>query len=176
MAGRYGARHGRARAAVFSADRHHPLQLRGGRPWNYAKLIAPFDIPVHPDSATLNRMRDTLDARFVPVYRINQLLADSIARALPPGPQRASVATRLRRIYASGVVDADTRRRIADGSLRRVRILDKNILSEMSTAAFNSPVDIYRRLDSLAPDSAMRGYLAGALPTLLPPQHCVRFA
>ena len=74
-----------------------------GRPWNYAKLIAPFDIPVHPDSATLNRMRDTLDARFVPVYRINQLLADSIARALPPGPQRASVATRLRRIYASGV-------------------------------------------------------------------------
>lgn len=140
-----------------------------GRPWNYAKLIAPFDIPVHPDSATLNRMRDTLDARFVPVYRINQLLADSIARALPPGPQRASVATRLRRIYASGVVDADTRRRIADGSLRRVRILDKNILSEMSTAAFNSPVDIYRRLDSLATDSAMRGYLAGALPTLLRP-------
>ncbi len=24
--------HGRARAAVFSADRHHPLQLRGGAP------------------------------------------------------------------------------------------------------------------------------------------------
>ena len=23
-----------------------------GRPWNYSKLIAPFDIPVHPDSAT----------------------------------------------------------------------------------------------------------------------------
>ena len=150
------------------ADTTH-YKYEEGRPWNYAKLIAPFDIPVHPDSATLHRMRDTLDARFVPVFRINQLLADSIAAALPSGPHRQATASRLRRIYASGVVDSDTRRRISAGSLSRVRVLDKNILSEISTAAFTSPAEIYRRLDSLAVDSAHRRYLAASLPTLLRP-------
>lgn len=140
-----------------------------GRPWNYAKLIAPFDIPVHPDSATLHRMRDTLDARFVPVFHINQLLIDSIVGALPAGPHRQGTATRLRRAYASGVVDAETSRRIAAGSLPRVRVLDKNILSEMSTASFASPADIYRRLDSTSTDSAARRYMASVLPTLLRP-------
>lgn len=57
-----------------------------GRPWNYAQLIAPFDIPVHPDSLTLQRARDTLDAHFIPIYALNQLKADSIVRAIPPPP------------------------------------------------------------------------------------------
>ncbi len=150
------------------ADTTH-YKYEEGRPWNYAKLIAPFDIPVHPDSATLHRMRDTLDAHFVPVFRINQLLADSIAAALPAGPHRAPTASRIRRLYASGVVDAETRRHIAEGSLNRVRILDKNILSEISTSAFTSPAEIYRRMDSTASDSALRRYMASALPTLLRP-------
>ena len=30
-----------------------------GRPWNYSKLIAPFDIPVHPDSATIIAARQS---------------------------------------------------------------------------------------------------------------------
>ena len=57
-----------------------------GRPWNYAQLIAPFDIPVHPDSLTLQRARDTLDAHFIPIYALNQLKADSIVRAIPASP------------------------------------------------------------------------------------------
>ncbi|MDE6269776.1 MAG: HDIG domain-containing protein [Muribaculaceae bacterium] len=150
------------------ADTTH-YKYEEGRPWNYAKLIAPFDIPVHPDSATLRRMRDTLDAHFVPVYRINQLLVDSIVSELPAGSHRQATANRLRRIYSSGVVDIETRHKVADGKLPRVRILDKNILSEMSTSAFLSPADIYMRLDSTATDSTMRHYLADALPALLRP-------
>lgn len=150
------------------ADTTH-YKYEEGRPWNYAKLIAPFDIPVHPDSATLRRMRDTLDAHFVPVYRINQLLVDSIVRELPAGSHRQATANRLRRIYSSGVVDSETRQKIAAGSLPRVRILDKNVLSEMSTSAFSSPADIYMRLDSSAADSATRHYLTEALPAVLRP-------
>ena len=32
---------------------HYNYELN--RPWNYAKLIAPFDIPIHADSATIRR-------------------------------------------------------------------------------------------------------------------------
>lgn len=123
-----------------------------GRPWNYAQLIAPFDIPVHPDSMTLQRARDTLDAHFVPIYELNQLKADSIVRALPasPGNNHASrVGSAVRRLYADGVVDTDTREQIRSGRLPKVRILEKNILSEMSTADFLSPREVYTALDSL---------------------------
>lgn len=121
-----------------------------GRPWNYAKLIAPFDIPIHPDSLTLQRARDTLDRHFVPIYQLNQLKADSIVRRLPASPgnnyaQRVGAA--LRRIYATGVTDSETRELITSGRLPKVRILDKNILSEMSTSGWLAPREVYAQLE-----------------------------
>lgn len=136
-----------------------------GRPWNYAKLIAPFDIPIHPDSNTIRAARDSLTARFVPVYQLNQLLGDTVVRDLPKSPSnnyRDRVARQLRNIYATGVVDAATREQIEKGELPKVRILDKNVLSEMSTSGFISPRDIYARLDSTVTDPGLRQYISAA--------------
>lgn len=136
-----------------------------GRPWNYAKLIAPFDIPIHPDSNTIRAARDSLTARFVPVYQLNQLLGDTVVRDLPKSPgnnYRDRVARQLRNIYATGVVNAATREQIEKGELPKVRILDKNVLSEMSTSGFISPRDIYARLDSTVTDPGLRQYISAA--------------
>lgn len=136
-----------------------------GRPWNYAKLIAPFDIPIHPDSNTIRAARDSLTARFVPVYQLNQLLGDTVVRDLPKSPgnnYRDRIARQLRNIYATGVVDAATREQIEKGELPKVRILDKNVLSEMSTSGFISPRDIYARLDSTVTDPGLRQYISAA--------------
>lgn len=133
------------------------------RPWNYAKLIAPFDIPIHADSATILAARDTLDAKFVPVYQINQLMIDSVVADLPSSGAknyRSELASRLRRVYSSGVVDADTRDKMAAGKLPKVRILDKNVLSEMSTAHFTSPREVYMRLDSTITDKGFHEYFS----------------
>ena len=54
-----------------------------GRPWNYTKLIAPFDIPIHADSATLMAARDTLDARFVPIYELNRSEERRVGKECP---------------------------------------------------------------------------------------------
>ena len=145
-----------------------------GRPWNYAKLIAPFDIPIHPDSATLLKARDTLDAHFVPVYRINQLAIDTIVESLPlwHGSRHyaSAVARELRRAYAGGVVDGETQDKIDAGKLKAVRILEGNVLSEMSTAEFTSPRKIYEHIDTAIADDEMRAYLASVnLPELLKP-------
>ena len=51
-----------------------------GRPWNYAKLIAPFDVPIHPDSASVAGSLDTLNRVFVPVYARVAVNVDSIMR------------------------------------------------------------------------------------------------
>ncbi len=144
-----------------------------GRPWNYAKLIAPFDIPIHADSATIIAARDTLDARFVPVYEINQLMIDSVVSQLPPAVGtnfRGELASRLRKIYAAGVVDVQTRDKILGKQLPKVRILDKNVLSEMSTSHFTSPRDIYVLLDSVISDPGLHQYFSSAnLPGILRP-------
>lgn len=144
-----------------------------GRPWNYAKLIAPFDIPIHADSATILAARDSLDARFVPVYEINQLMIDSVVSQLPPAVgtnYRGELASRLRKIYAAGVVDMQTRDKIMGRQLPKVRILEKNVLSEMSTSHFTSPRDIYMLLDSVITDPGLHQYLGAAnLPAILRP-------
>ena len=146
-----------------------------GRPWNYAKLIAPFDIPVHADSATIIAARDTLDAHFVPIYELNQLIIDTIVGRLPAAPGTRlpqQLASELRSIYASGVVDMHTMDEIAAGRLPKVCILDKNVLSEMSTAAFTSPRDAYVYLDSVITDPELHQYFVRAkLHNLLLPNY-----
>lgn len=143
-----------------------------GRPWNYSKLIAPFDIPVHPDSATILAARDSLDRHFVPIYELNQLLIDTIIRRLPePESQLARrLGAELRRVYASGVVDISTKDEISAGRLPDIRVLDKNVLSEVNTANFTSPRDAYLYLDSTITDSTLHRYFtrAGLQNLLLP--------
>lgn len=148
-----------------------------GRPWNYTKLIAPFDIPIHPDSATILAAKDSLDARFVPIYELNQLIIDTIVARLPESEgttYRKNLADRLRGIYASGVVDMSTMDQINARKLPKVRILDrtKNVLSEMGTSAFTSPRDAYLYLDSVITDPGLHSYFVNSkLQNLLLPNY-----
>lgn len=158
---------------VYPHQRNSQYIYEQGRPWNYNQLIAPFDIPIHPDSLTVQAIRDTLQARFVPIYTYNADVIDSIVDELPSsqGHRYASrLASLLRRYYEHGVVASTTIGQIREGSLPKVRLLEKNILSESSTAAFTSPRDIYLRIDSAITDPEMRRYFISAnLHSLLRP-------
>ncbi len=145
-----------------------------GRPWNYAKLIAPFDIPIHPDSATLIAARDTLDSRFVPIYELNQLVIDTVVSRLPDSDptMKHRLGNELRRIYATGVVDMHTKEQIASHRLPNIRILQKNTLSVMPTAGLSSPRDVYLYLDSVITDTALHKYFLRAnLQNILQPNY-----
>ena len=144
----------------YPHQRANKLFYEEGRPWNYAQLIAPFDIPIHPDSATVERMRDTLDARFVPIFVLDQNAVDSVVRRLPGSmTERMSLAGRIRRCYDEGVVSAETMAKIREGKLTRMRVLEGNTMSERSTAGLISVSDVYRRLDSIVRDPALHQYM-----------------
>ncbi len=144
----------------YPHQRANKLFYEEGRPWNYAQLIAPFDIPIHPDSATVERMRDTLDARFVPIFVLDQNAVDSVVRRLPGSmAERMSLAGRIRRCYDEGVVSAETMAKIREGKLTRMRVLEGNTMSERSTAGLISVSDVYRRLDSIVRDPALHQYM-----------------
>lgn len=152
------------------------LNYEQGRPWNYAKLIAPFDMEIYPDSATVQRLRDSLDSRYQPVYAIDRNLADSIIALLPaqPAQYHNMVADRLRQHYRHGVVDAPTRQRILDGQLPSVQLPDdveSNVLNTKMTEGLLSTVDVYRDIEATAKaDTLARKYLSDAhLEQLLQP-------
>ena len=61
-----------------------------GKPWNYAKLIAPFDFVVSLDSATVRAKSDSVRARFVPVARrVAEVSGDSIKNEVVTRMSRA---------------------------------------------------------------------------------------
>lgn len=140
----------------------HKFIYEQGRPWNYNQLIAPFDIPIHPDSLTVRAIRDTLDARFTPIYTVQTRVVDSIIDALPRGAMSSRMASIIRRAYDRGVVETSTIDQIRKGELPKVRVLDRNILSEESTASFTSPRDLYLHIDSAITDPTLRRYFLSA--------------
>ncbi|MDE6300932.1 MAG: HDIG domain-containing protein [Muribaculaceae bacterium] len=142
--------------------RLHQYLYEQDRPWNYNQLIAPFDIPIHPDSLTVQSIRDTLQKRFIPIYSVYPAVVDSIVNELPAGHYRNQVAAIIRAEYAKGVVDPTVMAEIRDGKLPKIRILRRNILSESSTASLISPREVYLALDHGASDQAMRQYIADA--------------
>lgn len=142
--------------------RLHQYLYEQDRPWNYNQLIAPFDIPIHPDSLTVQAIRDTLRTRFIPIYTEDRSVVDSIIRELPSGSYKNQVAALLRKEYAHGVVDVSVMSDIRDGKLPKVRILRRNILSESGTSGFISMREVYLAIDNASTDQAMHQYIADA--------------
>ncbi|MGN0211176.1 MAG: HD family phosphohydrolase [Muribaculaceae bacterium] len=132
-----------------------------GRPWNYAQLIAPFDIPVHVDSATIVQSQDSLSKHFRPVYSIDKSVVDSVIMALPPTMafMRDNVEQTLRNIYKSGVVEDSVIIAAKAGQLHNIRILSGNVLHDVSTNNLISPREFFAHLDSLIPNEIVRRYV-----------------
>ena len=103
-----------------------------GRPWSYAKLIAPFDIPIHPDSATVLRARDSLQKVFFPIYVRNESvekeMIDSVNSILPPATASVAVSL-LRDYYSKGVLPSMEERQAYKGRTDSVRFKRDNVVS-----------------------------------------------
>jgi putative nucleotidyltransferase with HDIG domain len=142
-----------------------------GRPWNYAKLIAPFDVPVHPDSASVSQALDSLQASFVPIFTRASVNVDSIvnvavkrmnALQTPSAlPQMTAVVDTRTRFYSSlrqyltsaynkGVI-SDTLPSFLEGySANKMRMLNGKVLHEVSTRQFVRITAMMQHIDSLA--------------------------
>lgn len=140
------------------------------RPWSYALLTAPFDIPVHMDTVTARELKDSIDREFEPVMRrdlvgekeATALMAQRLgARDLPVTPaQKNALLERLRQIYDDGIVDAETYQMIRDGRLPAVRFIHDNVAMSLPTGTYRSPRGAYALLDSLFPTPQMQRAIA----------------
>lgn len=140
------------------------------RPWSYALFTAPFDIPEHLDSVSASHLKDSIDARFEPVFKRDlalekTIISDYSARLnSTPGlditpTQRNQIIRAIRTVYENGIVDRDTYSRIADGKLPAVRFVHDNVAISVPTDRFLSAFRAYEHLDSTLRDKDIRGAL-----------------
>ncbi len=144
-----------------------------GKPWSYALLTAPADMPIYPDSLTAAHLRDSIDAAFRPVFRRDvaaekQAVADFAALLnnadslrLTPA-QRNHLISTLRSLLENGIVDSEIYSKIRSGSLPQVRFIHDDVAISAPTEHYLSSREAYARLDSIyANDPECRQAIVG---------------
>lgn len=121
---------------------HQSYSFEENQPWKYQLLTAEFDMPIMRDSASANRMRDSIDRLFIPFVKRDDRIAEanikrfnqSVATTLP-APERTLVSSLLETVYRRGIVDSET----ASGLKAR----NSHVLREMAhDAPSNTAVSI----------------------------------
>lgn len=185
---------GIAAATIIVYFYPHPeanqYKFEEGRPWNYAKLIAPFDIPIFPDPATVQSVRDSLDRTFVPVFeRSPEVVKDIIAKLMEgwdhldkdsdPTPadeaMRRRTVSYIKQAYSVDVIDDEYGSLIDRGELPAIRILE-NSLKTVTTRGISSMADVLAEMprainpaDTLGAKAwILKNDIAGALAPNLP--------
>ncbi|MCM1137328.1 MAG: HDIG domain-containing protein [Duncaniella sp.] len=140
------------------SDEHH-YSYEEGRPWSYALLTAPFDIPVHLDSLSAAKVKDSIDTNFEPVYYRDltlekTMISDYTTRlnsthdlGITPA-QKNQIINQIKEVYDNGIVDQNTYSKIIENDLPAVRFIHDNVAISMPTTRYRSAFRAYEHLDS----------------------------
>lgn len=150
-----------ALSIFFGGASTNALVYSEGRPWNYPKLIAPFDIPIEYDSLSANKIKDSIDSNFSPIYNIDekseQQAMENITSSLEQmGNVSSSVKQRIlesaKKVFDDGIVDNATSNKIGRGSIKAVRVISSqgNESQLVDAKGLRSTVEAYSYIDSVA--------------------------
>ena len=137
-----------------------------GRPWNYPKLIAPFDIPIEYDSVSESRITDSINTAFAPFYMddddaeeeavasIRKSL-DKITTLKPSARNR--ILGYVETLFSDGIIDFDTQNKISKGEISQIRIYYNNDINikTVGVSQLRTHEDAYKAIK----DSIMRMHI-----------------
>ncbi len=151
-----------------SGDKFNYLYEQG-KPWTYSLLTAPFDMPINMDSITARKTKDSIDAKFAPIYerdtRIEKANINSLYNVLDkdsrisPGMKYALVE-RVKYIYNKGILDNATREKLATGQIPGIRRIARNVAEQVPTAEIFSVREAYSYLDSVFAEPEFRAAMS----------------
>lgn len=154
------------------ADENHYV-YEVSRPWNYPLLTAPYDIPIHLDSVSARKVKDSIDRTFDPVYtrdtgmelRVENDYARRLSNQRSSSDERKSLhllISQLKKLYNRGIVDQATYAEIEAGRMPRVRFIVNNSAISASTSGYLSVRQAYAALDSALRQHNLQGTLTPA--------------
>jgi len=143
----------------FGGGADDALVYNEGRPWNYPKLIAPFDIPIEYDSLSAKKIKDSIDSGFSPIFSVDDehkaQALDTIEKSLqeikgvtPSTKQKLMAA--VGQIYDEGIVDNVTRSMIAKKKITQIRVINSQGNESVTINASNlrSAMEAYNHIDT----------------------------
>lgn len=104
-----------------------------GKPWRYGRLVAPYDFPVYRSDSAVKMMEDSLHARIIPSFVVDEEVADRcLRRAQSARSQFSSEAyryllQRLSGMYSHGILLPHDQDPIVAGHFSQVQIRAGNI-------------------------------------------------
>lgn len=146
-----------------------------GRPWSYAQLIAPFDMPIRPDSANILRAADSIRLSFMPFYQhdesVAQAMADSVKAALTQTKAEKALAI-LNDYYSVGVLPAADEMAAVPGRSDSLRFISRDhVISRQAVNHYYTLERLQQAIASLAgpDDDAGHVFTMGSLVSSLRP-------
>lgn len=138
---------------------HQNYSYELNQPWRYALLTAEFDIPVMRDSVSAQRMRDSIDAAFVPFVvndtRLSSRNVDRFTKIIEHHVGKSEAATlsgSLAEVYKKGIVSPELYDKIHSFQQPRLRMSDdtedQNAVVLIDASGMMMPSMAYKTVDS----------------------------
>lgn len=142
----------------FPSEDKFRYEYEQGKPWAYSLITAPFDMPINMDSVTARKTKDSIDAKFAPIFvrdskveksNINRLY-EALNKDENVNPRvKYAIIEKVRYIYGKGIVDNKTRDGLATGKIPGMRRIVNNVAEYMPTQDIFSEREAYLYLDSV---------------------------
>lgn len=146
--------------AIMPRADHQSYSYELNQPWKYPLLTAEFDMPIMRDSVTARRLRDSIDAHFVPFVTRKEATGGEAMVRFSRGmegkmsPGELAVVTRLiGDVYKQGILSSDLYTTVSKQPERTVRLMEDS-LSAVSTvrsvdaSGMLSPARAFQYVDS----------------------------
>lgn len=139
---------------------HQNYNYELNQPWKYQLLTAEYDTPILRDSASARKMRDSIDANFVPFVRIDPGVGrDAASRfaaataSAASAHDRAYISSLIAQVYDRGVLTPDLYNAVRRHKQATVRLLEKSVDGEntvrnLDASAMLSPAKAFEYIDS----------------------------
>lgn len=135
-----------------------------GKPWMYGSFIAEFDFPVYKTDEAIKHEQDSMAALFQPYFKYDKSVGEKMVKTFKedfpdgiPGLGMGyvkTIADRLQRLYAAGIMPTAQYGAIAADSTALVRIVDGRNANSTQISCIYSQMTAYQQLladESLAP-------------------------
>ncbi len=152
-------------ALLMPRTRENKLIYEENRPWGYALLTAPFDIPVYRDAESSKLIRDSIEREFVPFYHLDESVTGDVKNSIYAGDltalQKSGLIKAVERVYADGVVASSTDSTMSAVVLPHIMLRhgegkESADYAMKSTERMRSQRNAYMAIDSMIKDDEVR--------------------
>ena len=141
----------------FPRQENFHYEYEVGKPWRYARLIAPYDFPILRSDSAVMQIEDSIRNQIVPRYTFDTKVSEDALRQLQktggklPAEASTHLQQTLEQIYRQGVITGAEQGRLAQIHSADVILIDGDVVTTVPKQTLLTEMQAYELLrgDSL---------------------------